>query len=99
MSATRRQLLLDLLAMGPWEVEALRRELQVAGSLLEDDLRHLDKSLRAAGRRLVVEGASCPACGFSFAARQGERYRRPSRCPRCKNERLSEPRLSIAARG
>lgn len=58
-----------------------------------EHLAHLERSLAAAGERLEVEPASCKACGFTFDARVGRG--RPSRCPKCKSERLSAPRYRV----
>ena len=92
---TRRQRIVELLTAGPWGFEELRRELAVPVGYLENDLRHVDRSLRGEGRRLVVEPAGCDACGFTFEGREAKRFHAPSRCPRCKSERIRDPRLSI----
>lgn len=56
-----------------------------------EHLMHLERSLAAEGERLEIEPPACKACAFVFEARVG----RPSRCPRCKSERLSVPRFRI----
>lgn len=56
-----------------------------------EHLTHLARSLAAEGARLEIEPPGCKACGFVFEARVG----RPSRCPKCKSERLSAPRFRI----
>ncbi len=58
---------------------------------VSDHLEHLARSLRAGGERLVVEPPACVACGFTFE----ERTSPPSRCPRCKSERIRPPEFSI----
>lgn len=89
--------MLDLLAGGPsWGFEELRRQLGWPVRLLEDDLRHLERSLRAGGRRLAVEPARCLGCGFVFRGREAKRFHAPSRCPRCRGERIEEARLTVA---
>lgn len=95
MSPTRRQDLVATLEGGEVSFEDLRRLLELPVSVLEEDLRHLERSLRGAGRRLLVTPARCPACGFTLRVRAG-RFATPSRCPRCRNERLEPPRLAIA---
>lgn len=95
--STRRQEILELLVMGPWGFEELRRELNVPVKVLESDLRHAEKSLRRQGRRLVVEPAECRGCGFRFKERAERRFQPPSRCPRCKGQRIADPRLTIPA--
>jgi predicted Zn-ribbon and HTH transcriptional regulator len=94
MSPTRRQELLATLQGGELGFEELRRLLELPVAVLEEDLRHLELSLRGAGRRLLVTPASCPQCGFTLRRRAG-RFATPSRCPRCRNERLAEVKLAV----
>jgi len=93
--STRRQQIVELLAMGPWGFEELRRELAVPVRLLAMDLGHVEKSLRREGRRLEVEPARCAGCGFVFKERSARHLHPPSRCPGCKGERIEEPRFSL----
>ena len=95
MSLTKRQELAELLEMGEWTFEQLRRELAVPVRRLEDDLKHVEKSLRAGGRRLAATEARCSGCGFAFTDRAPRRFTTPSRCPRCKSERIEPARWSV----
>ncbi len=53
---------------------------------------HLEHLAR--GRdKLRVDPARCHGCDFSFEKRS--RTSRPSRCPKCKSERISAPRFSL----
>jgi predicted Zn-ribbon and HTH transcriptional regulator len=76
---------------------ATARELSARVSIREKDvaehLEHLDKSLRGRGERLVVEPASCIACGFAFARRS--RLTRPGSCPECGSTRIDPPAFRI----
>ena len=65
------------------------REREVA-----EHLRHLEHTLSHGSERLRTTAPECIGCGFRFEARQ--KHSRPSRCPRCKSERLSPPRFRIA---
>jgi predicted Zn-ribbon and HTH transcriptional regulator len=94
VSPTRRQELLATLEGGELGFEELRRLVELPVAVLEEDLRHLERSLRGAGRKLVVTPARCPTCGFVLRRRPG-RFATPSRCPRCRNERLEELRLAV----
>jgi predicted Zn-ribbon and HTH transcriptional regulator len=58
-------------------------------------LEHLARSLPHQGLALVVDPACCVACGYAFEDRR--RLGRPSRCPRCKSERIEPPRFSVRA--
>lgn len=75
------------------------RELSSLVGLPEKDvvahLEHLDRSLRAAGVRLVVEPARCLACGFTFRDRR--RLSKPSACPRCRATHVSAPLFAVGA--
>lgn len=59
---------------------------------MEADLRHLARSLKHEGLRLVVEPATCRRCGFQFPR---DKWHKPSRCPRCKGDWLDEPRFHV----
>jgi predicted Zn-ribbon and HTH transcriptional regulator len=73
------------------------RELSERVSIREKDvaghLEHLEQSLRVRGERLVVEPASCIACGYSFARRT--RLSRPGSCPECRSTRIDPPAFRI----
>jgi predicted Zn-ribbon and HTH transcriptional regulator len=62
---------------------------------LEDDLRHVERSLRREQRRLVTTPPHCSACGFAFRGRAPKRFHTPSRCPLCKSERIFPARLHV----
>ena len=94
MSPTRRQEILTTLEGGELSFEELRRLLELPVAVLEEDLRHLERSLRGGGRRLRVAPARCPSCDFVLRRRPG-RFATPSRCPRCGEERLQPPRLAV----
>lgn len=92
---TSRQRIVDLLSRGELSFEELRRELDLPARVVEDDLRHVERSLRRGSGRLRVEPARCIACGFTFQDRAPRRFQAPGRCPRCRSERISEPRFRI----
>jgi predicted Zn-ribbon and HTH transcriptional regulator len=60
---------------------------------IENHLEHLQKSLRAEGRRLTQVPAECRGCGFVF--RKRERLKAPGRCPLCKGESISDPSFRV----
>jgi predicted Zn-ribbon and HTH transcriptional regulator len=92
---TRRQQIVRLLETDEWGFEELRRELQVSRQILDRELRHVQRSLKARGKKLEVEPPRCPECGLVLWGRETKRFHAPSRCPRCKSERIGAPRLSI----
>jgi predicted Zn-ribbon and HTH transcriptional regulator len=94
--ATRRQQIAVLLEQGvDYSLEDLKEALDVPVSVLEDDLRHIEKSLKQAGKTLIVTPASCKKCEFVFAGREQKHLHAPSRCPKCKSERIEEPAFRI----
>ncbi len=91
MGITRRQRIAELLALGPASARDLSAEV---GATIEDvvtDLRHVQRSVRRP-RRFRMAPSECLGCGFVLRT---ARLERPSRCPRCKGERLTEPTFWI----
>jgi len=87
-----RKQLLDVLAAEPRTASSLARELGLHRRDIEDDLRHLVRSARAAGHRVIVEPARCKSCGFTFGE---EKLSKPGKCPQCRSTWLFEPLLRI----
>jgi hypothetical protein len=96
-TATVRAALREVLAEGPATAKDLSRRVGVSEHDVPHHLEHLARSLRARGERLAIEPPECLDCGFVFKDRT--RFTRPSRCPRCKGERVTAARYSISARG
>ena len=78
-----------------YKIYKLRDALDVSPRTLDDELRHVERSLRGSGRRLAVAGPLCRDCGFSFPGRARRHFHPPGRCPKCKHERISAPRFRI----
>ncbi len=95
---TIRQRIVLLLSGTERTFEELRREVGLPARRLEDELQHVERSVRRSRsepRKLAVDPARCIECGFVFRDRAPTRFKGPGRCPRCKSERIAEPRLSI----
>jgi predicted Zn-ribbon and HTH transcriptional regulator len=92
---TSRQRIVDLLSREDLGFEQLRRELDTSARALEEDLRHVEKSLRGGSRRLRIEPSRCLACGFVFRDRPSRHLHAPGRCPKCRSERITDPRFHI----
>jgi predicted Zn-ribbon and HTH transcriptional regulator len=88
---TRREAIIARLETRPATVQELSKELEVKVKVVADDLEHVRRTVRG---RFHVEPAECRACGLRLAKR--DRLTAPSRCPRCRSERMTEPVLSIA---
>jgi transcriptional regulator len=89
---TRRKAIQDLLAAEPRTASSLARDLQLRRGEVEAELRHMIRSARAAGHRILVEPARCKACGFTFGE---EKLTKPGKCPECRSTWLFEPLLKI----
>jgi predicted Zn-ribbon and HTH transcriptional regulator len=87
-----RKDLLTLLSAQPRSVSSVARELGLKRGDVEDDLRHLLRSARAAGHRVVVEPARCRACGFTF---HDDKLAKPGKCPECRATWLHEAQISV----
>ena len=87
-----RKDLIQLLSAQPRSVSSIARELGLRRAEVEDDLRHLIRSARAAGHCVVIEPARCRTCGFLFGV---ERLSKPGKCPLCRGTRLFEAQVSI----
>lgn len=94
---TVREALRKALREGP----STARDLSAAVGIREKDvaehLAHLARSLGRRGERLVVEPASCLACGFVFEGR--ERLSRPGSCPACRSTRIDPPVFRVEGEG
>lgn len=86
---------MEILSAEPRTASSLARELGLARRELEDDLRHMIRSARAAGHDVIVEPARCRACGHLFGE---EKLSKPSRCPACKSTWVFEPRVRVEMR-
>lgn len=91
---TFRKDLLRLVTAGPRSASSIARELGLKRGDIEDDLRHLIRSARAAGHRVVVIPARCRSCGFVFGE---DRLSKPGKCPECRGTRLYEPQIRVEA--
>jgi len=89
---TRRQEIVDLLRAGRWTPDELRREFGLTVKVLEEDLRHVERSVRATGRRLRVEPPHCADCGFRL---RSTALHPPGRCPKCHSHRVRGPWLEV----
>ncbi|MFC4548945.1 MULTISPECIES: transcriptional regulator [Halorussus] len=69
---------------------ALAAQFDVTASLAVDHVRHVARSLD--DEQLLVAPPECEECGFSDF---DDPANRPSRCPECKHESLTEPHYKI----
>jgi predicted Zn-ribbon and HTH transcriptional regulator len=93
-SQTARQKIAELLRAEELSAHEISERAGVQEREVADHLRHLELTLRQTAERLHTSAPCCIQCGFAFTAR--EKHSRPSRCPRCKSERITRPRFRVA---
>jgi len=91
-----RKDLLELLRVAPRSVTDIATLLELEPKDVEDDLRHLLKSIRHGGYRVTVTPARCRHCGFTFHA---DKLHKPGKCPRCRHTWISPPLFFIEGPG
>ena len=90
-----RKALIDLLLNNPMTLYEIAKPLGLRPKEVEDDLRHLQKTLKHEAYRLVVHPACCQKCGFVFGT---EHLHKPGKCPECKGTWIEEPTFEIVGR-
>lgn len=90
---TVRQRIAELLRSAELTAQEISKQASVAEREVAEHLRHLEHTLLQSGERLRVLSPHCVKCGFVFGER--EKHGRPSRCPKCKSERLSKARFTV----
>ena len=88
---TKREELVEILRKDRYTARELADEIGVRVRDVIDHLEHLRHSYK---KEFQVEPAECIKCGFVFETRK--KLDTPSRCPKCKSERLTEPRYWVA---
>jgi hypothetical protein len=92
-SRTVRDAIRRALRLGPLTALQISSTVGIPHKAVAGHLEHLRRSAKGAGERFVVEPAFCHDCDFEFEDRA--RLTKPSRCPKCKGERLEAPRFRI----
>ena len=89
---TRREQITTRLRESVVDFQELRHDFELTVGTLEEDLRHIERSVRPRGERLEIETARCIACDFRFTKRA---LHPPGRCPRCRERRIAGPWFRI----
>lgn len=87
-----RKHLLELLSEEPRSVSRVARALGLSRGDVEDDLRHMIRSARAAGHLVEILPARCRSCDFTFGE---DKLAKPGRCPSCKRSRIFEAQIAV----
>ncbi len=87
-----RKDLIKLLRNNSMDLVEISRHLEIPQKDVEDDLKHLIKSLRHADYRLVVTSAHCRKCDFTF---NKNKLHKPGKCPQCQSTWIQGPLFDI----
>ena len=88
---TIRQQIAEMLKQ-PRTMSSVAHELKLTREEVEDHLKHLLKSAKAADQDVRVEPARCRSCGHTFGK---DKLTKPSKCPECKSTHVYEPLVQI----
>ena len=87
-----RKELIDLLLDHPMGLKDIAQLLEMPVKDVEDDIRHLQKSIKHSEYHLVVIPARCHKCDFKF---HKDKLHKPSKCPRCHATWIYEPKILV----
>jgi len=59
-------------------------------------LEHIQKTANRSGFILVTTPSECKKCGFVFIKR--EKLKKPGKCPKCRNETITQPVFSLQSK-
>jgi transcriptional regulator len=91
--STIREQIISLLGEEACDARLISQSLSISEKTVYDHLPHIIQSLSAQGKKLKTTPARCISCGFEFKDRK--RPNRPSRCPKCKSERIDPPKFRV----
>ena len=89
---TDRQRLIEALESDWMTAYDLSAEVGLSVKDVLSHLPHVKKSIRPP-QKFLTDPARCLACGYVFQDRR--KQKRPGKCPKCRDERISEPRFRI----
>lgn len=90
---TIRQAIFDELLGGMKTIRELSQALGVSEKEVISHLGHVERSAGQRGYKFVMKPSECLKCGFVFERR--ERMKKPSRCPKCRSELLTNPGFGL----
>ena len=93
---TTRQAIIDELLLGFRTIRDLSQTLSISEKEVIAHLPHVKQSAKHKGYDFVMEPSKCLKCGFIFEHR--EKWAKPSRCPECKEEKITTPMFGLTSR-
>ena len=92
---TIRQKIIALLEIEPRDAYTLSALIGIREKEVYPHLEHIQRSLKAQGRRLSVHPYRCRLCGFVF--RRRVKPHPPGRCPQCRQGSIEPAQFVIEA--
>ncbi|KAB7515730.1 transcriptional regulator [Halosegnis rubeus] len=89
---TTRERIADHLREQSAEAGTLANEFEITTNAALSHVDHIAKSLDGTDEELLAAPPTCNDCGFDDF---NDLINRPSRCPECKSESLTEPAFTI----
>jgi predicted Zn-ribbon and HTH transcriptional regulator len=89
---TTRKRIADRLREEPLSASALARQFEIRTPEALDHVEHVSRSLADTDQQLLVAPPECRECGFDGF---DDLVNRPTRCPDCKSETVTEPVFRI----
>ncbi len=91
---TERQELLNVLTRNElFSLKELKLKFKMTAQEIKQEVEHIFKTAKNLGYSLHVVPAECSKCKFIFEDRR--KVSAPSRCPKCKSERILEPLFKL----
>lgn len=87
-----RKALIELLKVKSYTVRELASLYGAEMNEIVEDLQHIKKSVLPK-HKLIIDFSKCLNCGFTFKDR--EKFKTPTKCPRCRNESITEMKFKI----
>ncbi|MGH7910083.1 MAG: transcriptional regulator [Thermodesulfobacteriota bacterium] len=92
-SKTIRQALFEELLEGSRTVRELSQAIRIPEKEVITHLTYVKQSALNKGYRFIIKPSECLNCGFIFDKR--DKPKKPGRCPRCKEEHLTNPSFGL----
>ena len=89
---TTRQRIAAFLRESPAEASRIAAEFDLTTATALSHVDHIAESLAGTDERLLVSPPECRNCGFDGF---DDLINRPSRCPECKHEGVSDPVFTV----
>lgn len=90
---TIRQKIMALLETETLDAHALSGLTRIREKEVYPHLEHIQRSLKAKGRQLIITPYRCRLCGFIFKIRK--KLHAPGRCPQCRQGSIAPALFSI----